>query len=68
LQGRAARAFRLIGAPLSPAEKAKLDRILEAARQSFGEDAIALALAEGRAMSLDRATTYALEDGNDSRM
>ena len=71
LEGEAERALRLvgaaaalreaIGAPLSPTEQAKLDRMLETARSTISESAQAATLAKGRAMSLDQAIDYALD-------
>jgi predicted ATPase/class 3 adenylate cyclase len=67
------RAFRLvaaaaalreaIGAPLPPADQARLDRWLKPARRALSPEAQARALAEGRAMALDEAMDYALESG-----
>jgi hypothetical protein len=72
MQGQARRALRLvsaaaalretIGAPLSPPEQAKLDRLLEPIRQSLG-DAAQTMRADGRAMSLEQAIEHALEEG-----
>jgi tetratricopeptide (TPR) repeat protein len=50
-----------IGAPLSPAEHDKLCLMLEPARQALGETAVASAVAEGRAMSMEQAIDYALQ-------
>ncbi len=73
LQGKAERALRLagaaevlreaIGAPLPAAEKATLERLLEPVRQKLGDEAVALAMAEGRAMPLEQAIDYALQAG-----
>jgi len=72
LQRQAERALRLagaaealreaIGAPRSPAEQDKLERILEPARQTLGEAAAAVAEA-GRVMSLEQAVAVAAQVG-----
>ncbi len=72
LQGQAERALRLasaaealrdaIGAPRSPAEQDKLERILEPAWLALGEAASAVAEA-GRVMSLEQATALAAQAG-----
>ena len=73
LQGQGERALRLagaaevlreaIGAPLPAAEKATLERLLEPVRQEQGDEAVTLAIAEGRAMPLAQAIDYALQAG-----
>ncbi len=70
-QGQAERALRLSGAaetlrgiigfPLPPAEQAKLDRILEPARRTLGEEAAIAVSNEGKRMSLEEAIEYALQ-------
>ncbi len=70
LQGQAERALRLagaaknlretIGAPLPPAEQAKLERLLEPAYQTLGQ-AAATIIAQGQAMSLEQAIDYAFQ-------
>jgi DNA-binding CsgD family transcriptional regulator/tetratricopeptide (TPR) repeat protein len=75
-QGQPARAVRLagaaaalreaIGAPISPSERAVLERRLAPARAALGEPASALAWAAGRAVSPDDAAAYALSEGGDS--
>ncbi len=60
LVGAAAALREKIGAPLSAAERAKLDRLLEPARQALAADAQATAESAGRALSLDEAIEYAL--------
>ena len=72
LSGRPERALKLagaasalrekIGAPLPPNDQAKLDKALEAARQSLGEAGQVAAWAEGRGMTLDQALDYALQN------
>jgi predicted ATPase/DNA-binding CsgD family transcriptional regulator/DNA-binding XRE family transcriptional regulator/Tfp pilus assembly protein PilF len=74
-QGRPASAVRLvgaaaalreaIGAPLSPSERATRERWLASARDVLGEQASALAWAEGRAISLEQAMAHARSDGDD---
>jgi hypothetical protein len=70
LEGLPQRALRLvgaasnlrveIGAPLSPVEQVKLEKLLEPARQALNDLAQAAAFGEGRAMSLEQAIDYAL--------
>jgi hypothetical protein len=70
-KGQAERALRLVGAAivlhesigarLPPAEQERLESMLEAARQSLGEEAAEAALAEGKAMSFEQAIDYALQ-------
>ena len=70
LEGEAPRTLRLIGAaaalreaigaPLSAAERAKLDRLLAPARQVIESDRQIALEAEGRTWSMDQAITYAL--------
>lgn len=71
LQNQAKRALQLVGAaaalrdainaPLPPAEREKLERILEPARQALGPDSAAQTEAGGRAMSLEQAIEDALK-------
>jgi predicted ATPase/DNA-binding SARP family transcriptional activator len=71
-QGQARRATQLLGAAqaqceaigASPpvADPAEYDRTVAAARGALGEEAFAAAWATGRALSLDEAITYALDD------
>ena len=71
LQGQAERALHLFGAakvlreatgaPLPPAEQATLERMLGPARQALGETATALAISQGRAMSLEEAIDFAFQ-------
>lgn len=57
----AAEALReAIGVPMEPSKRAEHDRIVAAVRSALGEDAIAAAWAEGRAMTLEQAIAYAL--------
>jgi tetratricopeptide (TPR) repeat protein len=62
LIGAAAVLRETIGAPLSAAERAKLDRLLEPARRAIGPEAQSALEAEGRAWPLERAIEYALSD------
>jgi non-specific serine/threonine protein kinase len=49
-----------VGAPRPPAEQARYDRSLAAARVSLGERAFAVACAQGRRMTTEQAVQYAL--------
>ena len=60
LAGFAAALRETIGAPLPPAEQARVDRMLIPARQALDPDLAAAVWAEGRAMPLDEAVEYAL--------
>lgn len=60
LAGAAASLREAIGAPLSPTEHARLEHRLEAARQTLSEAVGTELWAEGRAMTLEQASTYAL--------
>ncbi len=51
-----------IGCPLSPVEQEKQGRAITAARKTLSEDAFALAWTEGRTMTLEQATAYALKE------
>jgi adenylate cyclase len=72
LEGQPARALRLvgaaaalreaIGAPLSAAERAKLERLLAPARQAIEPEGQSALEAEGRAWPPERAMDYALSD------
>jgi predicted ATPase/Tfp pilus assembly protein PilF len=58
----AAEALReAIGAPRPPADSADCERLMTSAREALGEEALAAAVALGRAMTLDRVVEYALE-------
>jgi DNA-binding CsgD family transcriptional regulator len=61
LAGAAAAQHEAIGAPLPPILRAQLEQWLAPARQALG-DAAAVAWGEGRALSLDEITTYALAE------
>jgi predicted ATPase/serine/threonine protein kinase len=60
LAGAAAALRQSVGAPLPPAERARLDKNLEAARQAMSDTAGAAAWMEGWAMSLEKAIASAL--------
>ena len=60
LVGAAAAIRAVLDAPRSADEQARLEQVLEPARQTLGEEAAASALAEGRAMSLEQAIAYAM--------
>ena len=61
---RAAESLReAIGAPLSPSEQAVVDSYVAAVRAELGEEAFAAAWAQGRAMSMEEAISFALEKG-----
>jgi predicted ATPase/class 3 adenylate cyclase/Tfp pilus assembly protein PilF len=63
----AAEALReAIGASLSPADRDEHERLVAPARTALGEEAFAAAWAAGRAMTLDEATTCALENSSAS--
>jgi tetratricopeptide (TPR) repeat protein len=66
---RAARLFgaaeglrQAMGTPLPPAERAEHDRSVAAVRTALGAEPFAAAWAEGRALSLEEACAYALEE------
>jgi hypothetical protein len=71
-QGQSERAARLfgaleahretVGAPPVAAERAEYHRSVAGARTALGEEAFAAAWAEGRAMTLEQATAYALDE------
>ena len=62
IAGAAAHLRQWIGAPLMPAEQAKLDEKLQPAWTSMNEADSKAAYARGWAMSLDNAIKYALEE------
>jgi hypothetical protein len=60
----AAEALReAIGAPLPSIDRADYDRSVAAARVVLGEEAFLAAWAAGRAMTMEQAVAYALEEG-----
>jgi predicted ATPase/class 3 adenylate cyclase len=62
LAGFAAALREAIGAPLPPAEQARVDRMLEAARRALTADAATAAWATGQGLVLEEAIDYALQD------
>jgi predicted ATPase len=59
----AAEALReVLGAPLTPSDRAEYDRYVAAARAALDEAAFAAAWAEGRALPLDQAIAIALDE------
>jgi non-specific serine/threonine protein kinase len=67
--GRAARLFgaaealrEAINAPLPPADRAEHDRSVASVRTAMGDEALAAAWAEGRAMSIEAAIACALDE------
>ena len=71
-QGRAERATRLlgaaealreeVGAPLPPADRARYERSVAAVRAGLDEETFESAWAQGRAMPLEQAVAYALDE------
>ncbi len=51
-----------ITAPLSPLERAVVDRLIAAASATLGDEAFVAAWSEGQAMALEQAIALALED------
>jgi tetratricopeptide (TPR) repeat protein len=76
VRGQAERAARLfgaaealreaIGSPLAPVDRAEYDRSLAAARAALGEEGFAAAWAAGRALSLEAAMAFALDETPES--
>ena len=62
LSGAAQRLFETLGASLPLVDRADHDRKMEAARTGLGKESFAAAWSEGKAMSLEQAIEYALED------
>ena len=60
LAGAAQGLREVIDAPLPPNERARFEPFLAALRATLGENAFAIAWAEGRAMSWEQAVAYAL--------
>jgi len=54
-----------LGLPLPPNEREDYDRHRTAAREALGEEAFAGAWAEGRTMTPEQATAYALQEGEE---
>jgi tetratricopeptide (TPR) repeat protein len=63
LQGAAASLRDSLAAPLAPSERPALDRHLRALQAALGEEAFDAAWEEGRAMPLEQAIAFALEEG-----
>jgi hypothetical protein len=62
LAGATAALREALGAPLPPDEQARVEGPLATARQALGEETAAEALAAGRAMTMEQAIAYALEE------
>jgi hypothetical protein len=72
-EGKPERTARLCGAaealrdilclPLGPVDRAEYERNVAAARAALGKEAFVAAWAEGRAMTLEQAVAYALNEG-----
>ncbi len=67
LAGAAAALRQNIGAPLTPAEQAKLEAVLDPARQSLSNTASAMAWLEGWDMPVEKAVADVLIAPNESR-
>jgi hypothetical protein len=61
LYGAAEALREVIGAPLPPNERPRYEREVAAARAQLDEERFRAAWAEGRAMSMEEAISYALE-------
>jgi hypothetical protein len=68
LAGAAAALRQNIGAPLTPAEQAKLEAILDRARQALANTSVTTAWLEGRAMPVERAIEEVLMPEVGSRL
>jgi predicted ATPase/class 3 adenylate cyclase len=66
LWGAAATLRETIGSPLSPFDGEKQEREMAAVRKTLGEDAFAVAWAQGRTMTTEQAIEYALNFVSDS--
>jgi tetratricopeptide (TPR) repeat protein len=64
LWGARAAVHESLHVALSPSEHAQYDPYVDRARAQIGDACWATALAEGRAMTLDQAVTYALTNGD----
>jgi non-specific serine/threonine protein kinase len=62
LYGAAEALCQTLAAPLTPCELAERDRSLNELRDALGEAAFAAAWADGQAMTVEQAFTYALEE------
>ena len=58
--------FQAIGATMWPADRLEHGRTVAALTGALGEEAFAATWAEGRAMSLEQAIAYALEEPADA--
>jgi hypothetical protein len=65
LWGGAERLRQVLGRRTAPAARATYERAMAVARAQIGEDAFAAAWAAGRAMSIEQASAYALEEPAD---
>ena len=54
--------YEAMGASVQPADKLEVDRIKNAVREQLGETEFNKAWTEGRAMTMEQAVAYALED------
>ncbi len=66
LLGAAEAQFQTIGAALWPADQLEYERSVTAARAALSDEVFAAAWAEGRAMTLEQAIAYALEETQDA--
>ena len=66
LLGAAEAQFQAMGAAMWPADHRDRERSMAAIRAALNEEAFAAAWAEGRAMSLEQAIAYALEETKDA--
>jgi hypothetical protein len=66
LLGSAAAEREAMGAPLPPVERVPHERQVDAARAALGEEALAAAWAEGRAMPLEDSIEHTLWDRDEA--
>ena len=66
MAGAAAALRKAVGAPLTPAEQAKLEESLEAARRVLSNNADLAVWMEGWAMPIEQAIQEALSSGAES--
>ena len=62
LLGTAQTLREAIGSPMAPPDRPLVARAVAAARRSLGDDAFSTAWAEGRALTLEQAVAYALDE------
>ena len=62
--GAASKQREMIGAPLSPAEKEKLERAIDRVRSAIGEDRQKSNFEQGRNLPIDQVINSALEENN----